>query len=83
VQHGDDLQLLAAHALRDLYQLTEADDAVCDVASNVASDARLHAYLLRVETAALLEFGMACSPCNYHFKILAMEVSASVSYYQH
>jgi N-acetyltransferase B complex (NatB) non catalytic subunit len=78
VQHGDDLLLLAAHALRDLYQLTEAATTDQDVASDVASDAsdaKLHAYLLRVETAALLEFGMACSPCNYHFKILVMEVS--------
>eukprot|EP00953_Heterococcus_sp_UTEX-ZZ885_P010638 6209-Heterococcus_DN1.PRE.1 len=62
VQHGDDLLLLAAHALRDLYQLTEAAAANADMTSDVASDARLHAYLLRVETAALLEFGMACSP---------------------
>jgi N-acetyltransferase B complex (NatB) non catalytic subunit len=75
VQHGDDLLLLAAHALRGLYQLTEAAAANADVASDVASGARLHAYLLRVETAALLEFGMACSPCNYHFKILVMAVS--------
>jgi tetratricopeptide (TPR) repeat protein len=57
VQHGDDLVLLAVHALRDLWSICEPPQS----------------YLLRVEGAALLEYAMSCSPYNFHLKLLAIE----------
>lgn len=58
VQVGDELVLLAAHALRDYYRTK--DGAV--------------AYLLRFECITLLEFASECSPYNYHFRLMATEI---------
>ena len=62
VQHGDELLILAAHMLRDLWQ-----DASCD-----------NVYRCQLDALLLLEYGRSCSPYNYHFKLELMRIYEEV-----
>mmetsp|Transcript_48190 Transcript_48190/g.95509 ORF Transcript_48190/g.95509 Transcript_48190/m.95509 type:complete len:1029 (+) Transcript_48190:70-3156(+) len=62
VQHGDELVLLAAHALRDLVGLADLEQD---------SETR---HQRSLDAAALLEYGLTCSPFNYHMKVELLSV---------
>jgi N-terminal acetyltransferase B complex non-catalytic subunit len=61
VQHGDELVLLAVHILRDL-------------ASTSQSDGDDVVFRCHLDAALLLEYGLECSPFNYHMKIELLSV---------
>ncbi len=60
VQQGDELLLLAAHAL---------EDAALEAAGEGGEGGRKGALLARLEAAVLLEQGLRYSPYNYHFRL--------------
>ena len=66
VQHGDELLLLAAHALRDAYDHLERT-------AGGGGGASAFALRLRLDAAVVCEYGRLQSPFNYHLKLFLLE----------